>query len=1455
MPHVTETFVPARSAREGERPPRSHVPSRAVLDVLHEELAAVGMPIDTEEARGFGPATAERLTHFQKRYRLPVTGDLDPTTGGVLSLAALVASETDRVRLRTRLAEARGAVAGSETYDKWLARFSVMAGAYDVAASIGHLGGLGDFGIDLGGIVFGGSSTPVPRAPEIPFPENFYSYRYPLISQADIDALRTGRTQGMSARVVFALSDGATQPSPEGEPPPFDPPLPPAPPTPQPPSVNRADRLANAADAWLRAIEAWQIGNRELLGRRYAAAVAAYDRCQRAAIEYFAGFPDYNMREFNAPTLAGRIDQLTQGLVMRKAEWPGLWEAIAWRRQLLSLAELGEHDWFDASGSPRIRPGHLVYAMLRGNLGGNDAPDPPAAVTRDHRVLLMDLPLVIIATVLAPLARGEANRQRRQYAAARADFTDLLSRSVWEQRWNRPPLLCEFIEVPFVRLQLIETLIEQGEAEYKARAIVDDITDDTRRQAALATLDAMRHDFENRQLIGSASAGAKPFQHLVAALTYGEALQAIAPDGTYLVHTQQAVDAASAMIATTSASGGPGAVAAAAQAITIPTVGISERATPTGAHPHEPLVRFVPPDQQPMRECNPRVYGLLLQAHARLLQIWCGFNYLGYRDDYLPPWRFGFLLDRARYFVEHAKNAQRDYLNFLSNAENEELKELSAAQNVELEKVNVAVETARKDQASREHDAAKASKELADLTAKDAQARLDKFESFEGWMLVADIAEAVASAGVAAATAGTDGGGPGGFADTAHSAAGIFEGYVQRDREKQNLVMARDEAQKAAAVAGIQVDVARMGVVVANLQRQAALLRHAHAVQTLQFMRNRTLNSEQWYRLAAAIRDVADTYLRYAIELSFLAQQAYNFETDQRLSVIRFDYDLSDIGAMLAADFLLRDLDTLEQDLVVRNTQRLEPVRLVVSLARDHPEALGELRERGSVTFSVLIEELERRFPGLLGLRISSVELQPIALMDPTRVSVQLTHLGFGMTRLRRQPGGSPLDESDPTATQDWLGAAGEDWPIKLFVSGPESAVFTGLSRQDISTASPITVNQRGAFEGLPAAASWDIDMSMYENRVVPGTLADVLLTFVLIGNFDDELKRAVSSAMNGGRPLPTMRLFSARSSFPDAYHALVRYGRTSFPISHRDLSTASRPAGKLRNVGIALRLAEDGPELGRWYCRYTILLDVAPGTAAVRMPLPALELTPNGLSLRCRYVATAPPLAGEVSWEFGDGSPSESGADVTHAYALAGQYEVTARLVHDDQLVEYRGAVVISDQHSLESPLIATPLISAGPSSVDGLVPVTFALPPETSGISIECTVDGVPQFSATGSITLALAPRAHVVRFTATRKLSARFYGKQRYLADSPVVLERGRIATNRTFDADGNDTTVTPSTFGAHVFGMRVLSPADRWTLEIPADENPWFATVSLSDVVEMDYSELADAVLALEYEQAE
>jgi hypothetical protein len=1455
MPHVTETFVPALPPNHplgGGRAVRTRQPPREIVKTLHAELATVGLPVRGEEAGEqptFGVEAAENLSRFQERHRLPANGELDPTTGGVLSLAALVTTERDLVRLRERLTDARGAVEGSAKYDEWLGRFAIVAGDYRLASE--HAGKLRDLvtGVDLGPIVVS-PERPVPQAPEIPFPENFYTFRYQLLSAAAIDELRSARTSSRSG--VIRRDQKPEPPSdtdPEIDVHPFpveDPP---------PPAGDRKIRLADSADAWLDAMQSWLEGNRELRVGRYASAVAAYDRCRLAALRYFAQCPDRDFK-FTGTTIDLRIDELLWQLDHDRARVSDLWGALGWRRQLLSLAELAANDWINPFDPSPLRPSDIAWRLLDANLKGLDGPaDFPTL--GQHRGSVLDARLVVIATILAPLARGEANRQRRQYAAARIDFERVLRTEIRVP--GRTPisiaLPCAFIEIPFARLLLVETLIEQGEAQYKARELVSEIDDDFTRGGATSKLHSLRDELNGRGIPGDTRPGAKPFQDLVAAATYGDALGAFGSDDRYVENTKQALYDLHARIGDVLTTGDLRALEATGQALTLPTAVPKLVGSTSDAHPHEPYLALVSGDASALRERNPRVYGLALQALARLVQIWRGDNYLGYRDDYVPPWRFAHLLDRARYLAEHAKNAQRDYLNFLANAESEELKELSAGQAVELEKANVAIETARVDQSAREVTAAHESKKLATLTAENAQDRLDEYKDYRNGSKWIDRLVNVAQIGAGVALVASGGGalaGAGLIASGATSGvrAELGEAFLP-DREQSNLERALAEAQQGVSVAQALVDVAKAGLVVAGLQRQAALLRHAHALQTLQFMRNRTLSSEQWYRLAAAIRAVGDTYLRYAIELAFLAQQTYNFEADKRLKVIRFDYDLSDVGAMLAADFLRRDLDTLEQDLIVSQTSRLQHMRYVVSLAREYPEALRELGESGEVTFSVRLEQLERLFRGMLGLRIASVELVPIALMDPTRTSVELTHLGIGSVRLRARPGGSPLDMSDVPATDDWLGDAGASWPIKIVASGGESAVFSGLSRAEAATASAIAAVERGAFEGLPAASSWKLDMSMKENQIVPGSLADVLLTFVVAGTSDSELRDVVIAAQSTAtRPRTTTRLISARRSFPDAHRALVEGGRADFGIEARSLSLSGTP-GKLRNIGLVLPRVDDGLELGRAYCRYRIAIEVGDATVAAVTALPRVVVEPSGLTLTCQYDdATAPST--KVTWNFGDGTAPATGVDVQHTYQRAGRYEVTARIVTGKRLATYRSAVVVSANHAVLGPFVVIPALTAAPLA-NGKVPVTIALPSGTSRVALDCAVGNFRERSAGGPITFELPVGSHVLTFGALRDLSARVYSDYRHLPDRKIAVQRGIVATNRAFDADGNEITANRNAFAKHVFGDGELSPVDRWSVELPVAENRWFASASLDDDIAFDASDIADVLLALQFEE--
>jgi hypothetical protein len=415
-------------------------------------------------------------------------------------------------------------------------------------------------------------------------------------------------------------------------------------------------------------------------------------------------------------------------------------------------------------------------------------------------------------------------------------------------------------------------------------------------------------------------------------------------------------------------------------------------------------------------------------------------------------------------------------------------------------------------------------------------------------------------------------------------------------------------------------------------------------------------------------------------------------------------------------------------------------------------------------------------------------------------------------------------------------------------------------SRQDAAAAFPVaSAGQRNAFEDLPGASAWEIDMSSRDNAIVPGTLADVLITFALAGYHDPILRDAVDEA--GAPSLATTSFISARAAMPDGYYSLVHTGKLEWDIPERMLTLTGTP-NALRNLGILLPLSSQGVELGRCYCRYPVEIDIAAnGTLNILTALPQFTLTSSALTLHGSFSGSNDTA---VTWDFGDGSALVQGRDVQHSYSRPGRYEVLTQLVRAGRLTEYRSAVYVSVNQTVSPPLIALPTIAAAtPIPASGPIDLTVKLATAVTGVAIDCAIGKVRAFAASGLLTLKGIergtlgkPNRVVLDFLATTNLSARLYSRQRFLPAEAVPMPRLRISTNRTFAVGGDtETTTTPNPFTKHVFGANpvqtVLSPSDRWTLELPVSENPWFVGVSSSDVTEFDGSELDDAVLSLEY----
>lgn len=1381
---------------------------------LHGALLKLGAPIAADEktAKRFGATTLAAVAAFRKQFGLPeVTGNAPPfdaSVGRLLPVAA-AANEGNRVALRAAVREAVAAAGtASPQENNALARLAVIAGEYPAAQQAARRAPqLTDLVTQIIDAVLDLRAQP-PKPPEVPFPENFYTYREDLLSQAVIDALQE-QLRSITPQQANGPDLG--------------------------PDAGRGPVLIEVARSWLEAIRQWQLGNSKLELRSYAGAATAYNACQRAALNYFTR---YHVIDVGTGPLDQRLAKLITHLARNKDIFPHLWQKLQRRRILLSLEELHEHDWARSPIFPTAALDLIKNFLHRGEIG------PVSVLINREQVL--EAPLVIIAFVLAPLARAEANRQRRQYERAVLDLNRVVKPiRIGSTATDSQPLFltCDFIELPFARLLLAETLLDKADAEYKARTRV--------AEQDVPALEAARTEFNQRLPDLSARNQALPFQLLQAARTYLSVFELFADEGEYVPRVKRGLDTLATELSGRLSQGDVTSTRfqAIGMDITVPTIrpvngtlaGVAQR-----VGPHEPLLKYqLPPGQSVMREINPRVYAVLLDAQARLVQLWSGFNYLGYTDDYVPPWRFQFLLDRARYFAEHAKNAQRDYLNFLSNAEREEFQELSAAQNVSMEKSNVRIETAQANRVRAEVAVAQQSNVLAQLSATNSQRRLDRYRDFDANMddletdsFFGSIVSGLASIAVAAATGRADAA-VAGVTNVFNTSNANSKADEQRELEKFNLRLAVGEAKQAALVAAGQLAVAEGGLIVAGLQRQAALLRHEFAVQNLTFLRNRVLSTEQWYRLAGSIRSVSETYLRYAIELSFLAEQAYEFEADKTINVIRFDYDQSEVGDFLAADFLLSDLDTLEQDLIVSQRLGQQEVRYVLSMARECPEALQELRDNGVTTFGLPLEQLERRFPGLHNIRIGAVDILPLALMDPTRFSLELTYLGSSRVRLKGQPGAT-----DP-------------WPKQFRTRGPETVIFSGLSRQEASAVFPFaSTGQRNAFEGLGASSAWQIDMSMQENQVVSGTLADLLITFTLSGYYDSDLRAQQTSELQPRTTVVTRLLF-ARQDFADAFYEFNQSGRMEWQVTD-DLLTLAEPVGRLRNLAVLLTPAPTRINFGRVRCSFPVVFRVTEsGEVQSDIPQVTFDLSAP-LKLTARAVV---PAGANVSWDFGDGAGLQSGPEIEHIYARPGSYEATLRLVRAGRLSEYKADVIVSRTSQLLPPLAVFPSLrrDTGATGVPpGQVRVVASIAqPAGETLAARWRLRNGPAFKGE-SISFNLKPGEHTLLLSATHVLRARVHGRQRFQPEKVLEMSGLSFTSNRRFDEDGKETTgIAPqpaaNNLTSHLFLPETeISPADVWVLELSSADNPCLRSVSSSDTEQFDLGEVQDAILGLEFE---
>ena len=193
---------------------------------LHVQLLALGAVIAPGEQTGknFGPSTVAAVRAFRQRYGLPAGDTVDLPTGRLMHVASTFASG-GRAPLRAAVREAASAADTSQPQELyWLARYATLAGDYQTAHSIaGRIPDHADVKAVIDPILALPDQAqptpgqpplaPPPRPPEVPYPENFYTYRYDLCPQEDLDELlgiAASALSGPSARMTIRPRWGTT---------------------------------------------------------------------------------------------------------------------------------------------------------------------------------------------------------------------------------------------------------------------------------------------------------------------------------------------------------------------------------------------------------------------------------------------------------------------------------------------------------------------------------------------------------------------------------------------------------------------------------------------------------------------------------------------------------------------------------------------------------------------------------------------------------------------------------------------------------------------------------------------------------------------------------------------------------------------------------------------------------------------------------------------------------------------------------------------------------------------------------------------------------------------------------------------------------------------------------------------------------------------------------------------
>ncbi len=570
----------------------------------------------------------------------------------------------------------------------------------------------------------------------------------------------------------------------------------------------------------------------------------------------------------------------------------------------------------------------------------------------------------------------------------------------------------------------------------------------------------------------------------------------------------------------------------------------------------------------PLPNVNPVASAIIVEVYQQILKINGGLDFWGFWAPSVPIWTFDYLQSVAINFTQLAISAERDFINYQDRADQGALTRQQIVQQVTQTQAEVQAAQLQAAATAQEVQVYSDGVNLANQRARDARANATEYAA-KSW-------DAIGLQAASAQVSGGDDGDVGqlnalaselltsGFIEgsrgTIAAAGQLAASRLNREYEVDSLRRQANEAGLAAQQSQAELRAAQARAAAANAAVAVASLRANAAQQTLNAFDSQFFTPDVWQRMSEVMWRLYRRYLSMAMRVARTMQQAYNFETDQSLHLIKADYSTDEVKGLLAAEALMADIQSFTYDLITSRAGKPQPLRQTISLANRYPYFFeNQFRKTGIMEFETRIDDFDTLYPGTYAGRIEAVEVEVEGIVPVSGISGALTNSGISYYRMPS----SFWPANPPTSG------------LKYRVQSKEALVLSDyLARQDTLL---IQNDQRmlRIFEGAGVCSSWRLELPKAINDIDYGALTDVRLTFYYKARFDPTLHDRVLAQL-ASYPGVNIRQrgIPLRWLYPDAFFHFQDTGELRVTLQAADFRrNETNPT--LTNIG--LLVATDG--------------------------------------------------------------------------------------------------------------------------------------------------------------------------------------------------------------------------------------------------------------------------------------